>query len=489
MPSVVSALIFVPIVAAIPVYVIGRRSGLYANRLSLAVSILILALSLYSYAEILRRSSGAVFNFVEGPIPWITALKGVDYYVGIDGLSAPLVVIAAFLTVLVIIGSGRLITERQGLYYALVVFFEGSIIGVFTSLNLIVFYVFFELVLIPMFFFIGIWGGPNRKYAALKFLLFTFAGSTIMLLGFFALYVFISPATFNITELAGRIPLWLQILASIATFIGFGVKLPVVPFHTWLPDAHVEAPAPISVFLAGLLLKMGGYGFLRINLGLFPEASREYAWVFILFGLITMFYGAIVAMMQKDLKRMIALTSINHMGFVLVGGFSGNQFGISGAVFQMFNHGLAIGLLFMLSGFIHEQAGTRDIPSLKGLRVTMPRTANLLIMGSMAGMGVPIFSNFISELMVIVGAIAVDVRYAVAILIPIITVAYFLLVIRRSILSPPISGVSHHDMATSTSAAMWAYLVPLFILLLFPSLILDVVNPASALFVQAFTGV
>ncbi len=489
MAFLISVLIFIPILAAIPTFLIGRRKGVYANRFSLAVSVVILALSLYTYAGILRAGSGAEFNLVEGPIPWVTGLRGIDYYVGMDGLSAPLVILSAFLTVLVIIGSGRLIKEREGLYYAVVLFFEGSIIGFFTSLNLILFYVFFELVLIPMFFFIGIWGGPNRKYAAFKFLLFTFAGSTIILLGFFGLYAFISPPTFNITELVGRIPLWLQILASIAAFIGFGVKLPIVPLHTWLPDAHVEAPAPISVFLAGLLLKMGGYGFLRINLGLFPDASRQFAWVYILFGLLTMFYGAIVAVTQKDLKRMIALTSINHMGFVLLGGFTGNQIGISGAVFQMFNHGVAIGLLFMLSGFIHEQAGTREIPGLKGLRVTMPRTAILLIMGSMAAMGVPIFSNFISEFMVIVGAIAVDVRYAVAILIPIITVAYFLLVLRRSVLSPPVEGVKHHDMTPSTTTAMLLYLVPLFILLAFPSLILDVVNPASAVLVRTFAGV
>jgi NADH-quinone oxidoreductase subunit M len=371
-----------------------------------------------------------------------------------------------------------------------VLFFEGTIIGVFTSLNLMLFYVFWELVLLPMFFFIGVWGGPRRRYAAVKFLLFTYTGSVVMLLGFLALYL-TGGFTFNLTELKG-IPVTVQIFASIATFLGFGVKLPVFPLHTWLPDAHVEAPSPISVFLAGLLLKMGGYGFLRINLGVMPEASQQLAYIFMGIGVVTMLYGAVVAMIQTDLKRLIALTSINHMGFVIFGAYAGIasgtltglKFGVSGAIFQMFNHAAAIGILFMLSGYIHEQAGTRQIPSLRGLRWGMPRTATLLILGSMAGMGVPVFSSFISEYYIIVGAISVNVIWAVAILIPAVTVAYFLWMLRRTVMTP-MEGGQMRDMSQRTFVIMTLYLIPLLLLLLFPSLILD---PADAFSAQLFAA-
>ena len=275
---------------------------------------------------------------------------------------------------------------------------------------------------------------------------------------------------------------------AITTFVGFGVKLPVVPCHTWLPDAHVEAPAPISVLLAGLLLKMGGYGFLRVNLQVLPDASTQYAWVFIAFGVLTMFYGAIVAIVQKDIKRLIALTSINHMGFVLLGAFTGNVFGISGAIFQMFNHAAAIGILFMLTGYVHEQAGTRDVTVLKGLRFTMPKTAILLIFASLAGMGAPIFSSFISEYMVIVGAISVDPRYAFIVLVPGITAGYFMWVLRRTVLSRPAEGTVHHDLRGFSALHLSLYLVPLLLLLLFPWLVLNMVNPLSESFLLALGG-
>lgn len=498
MVQLLSILIFAPLIAAGVLYVGGRQNPRVARVGSLGVSSFVLLLAIYAYASIFREGTGASFNFVEGPWRWIPTLSGVDYYLGLDGLGAVLVLISAFLTVLVVLGSWDLIKEREALYYALVLLFEGSIIGVFTSINLVLFYVFWELVLIPMFFFIGIWGGPRRKYAAMKFFLFTFVGSTVMLLGFIGLYLFAqaSTPTFNIPELVGKIPFWLQSLATLATFIGFGVKLPVVPFHTWLPDAHVEAPAPISVFLAGLLLKMGGYGIIRVNLGLFPDASREFGWVFIVIGLVTMFYGALVAMIQRDLKRMIALTSINHMGFVLLGAYAGVLapnvqgaiFGISGAIFQMFNHAAAIGILFMLSGYVHEQAGTRDISDLRGLKEAMPRTAILLMLGSMAGMGLPIYSSFLSEWMVIFGAVAVDIRLAVGVLVPGITVAYFLWMIWRTTFSAPRPEVTYHDMSMFSALTLAIYLLPLVIMLIFPFLILNVVDPLTQTYLQFREG-
>ncbi|MEM1994694.1 MAG: NADH-quinone oxidoreductase subunit M [Nitrososphaerales archaeon] len=492
---ILSLLIFIPIVGAVVVYLLGRFRERLCEVASLTLTVVVLALSLYLYSSIFTSNQGASFTFIEGPYHWLGGF-GVDYYLGVDGLSASLILISAFLSVLVVLGSWDLITEKKPIYYFLILLFEGSIIGVFCSLNLILFYVFWEIVLIPMFFFIGVWGGPRRKYAAMKFLIFTYVGSVIMLLGFILIYLFTAPNTFNIPELAGKIPFWVQLLATVATFVGFGVKLPVVPFHTWLPDAHVEAPAPISVFLAGLLLKMGGYGFIRVNLGLLADASRQYAWVFIIFGILTMFYGALVAMIQRDLKRMIALTSINHMGFVLLGSFAGISastaqgaiYGISGAIFQMFNHAAAIGILFMLSGYIHEQVGTRNIDELKGLRSGMPKTALTLILGSLAGMSVPMYSSFLSEWMVILSAISVNTWYALAVLIPLLTVAYFLWMIKRTVLSPLPQHTHYHDLPNRAMFALLLYLVPLFLLLVFPSLILGVVDPLSSALFQAVGG-
>jgi len=475
---ILSMMIFIPVIGAIFVYFIGRYSVKGVKIFALIVSIIVLLLALYSFGRVLESGAGQEILFEEGPWDWIPTLSGVDYHLGIDGLSAPLVLVSAFLTVLVVLGSWELIQTRQGLYYALVLLFAGSVIGVFTSLNLLLFYVFWEIVLIPMFFLIGIWGGPRRKYASMKFLLFTYVGSVIMLLGFIALYIFAAP-TFDIKDLSIiQIPFWVQTLVSIATFIGFGVKLPVVPFHTWLPDAHVEAPAPISVLLAGVLLKMGGYGFIRVNVTLLPKASAEYGWIFIIIGLVTMFYGALVAIVQKDLKRMIALTSINHMGFVLLGIFTLNLYGVSGAIFQMFNHAVAIGLLFMLSGYIHEQTGTREISLLKGLKDKIPRTATLLVLASMAGMGVPIFASFLSEYMVVLGAISYDIRLAVSMLIPAITVGYFLWMLRRTVMSPIENKEPNHihDIKTFSVIHLALYLIPLIILLIMPWLILNMTD-------------
>ncbi len=488
MSFVLSLLVFIPLVAAPLVYLATRankKGGIY---FSAAVALLVLLISAYIFWGVYSNPPlPGQYSFVE-KFSWISVESvGLNYFLGVDGLSSPLLFVSSLLTVLVIVGSRKLIDTHEPEYYALLFLFEGAIMGVFTSLNLILFYVFWEIVLIPMFFFIGVWGGPRRKYAAMKFIIFTYAGSTIMLLGF--LYVYLGMQTpgmtpsFDIPALAGHIPVALQYLPLLASFIGFAVKLPLFPFHTWLPDAHVEAPAPISVLLAGVLLKMGGYGFLRISIGLFPNASAQYAWVFLALGLISMFYGAIAAVLQKDLKKMIAFTSINHMGFVLFGAYatliSGNLLGIQGAIFQMFTHGLAVGSLFMLSGYIHHQAGTREIPLLKGMKSTMPRTAAVLVLGSAAAMGLPPFSSFLAEFMVIVAGISAYGVAAISILVPVITAGYFLWTIKRTVLSEPEGGHGVHDLSWGDVAAFAAYLVPLVVLIVFSYLILTPALPVA----------
>ncbi len=485
MNFVLSLLIALPLLATPAVYLLTRankRLGIYA---SLGISVVVMLVSAYVFWQVYAAPPAPGQYVFQEKYAWISFNSfGLNYFLGTDGLSSPLLFVSALLTVLVIIGSRRLIDHHEAEYYSLVFLFEGAIMGVFTSLNLILFYIFWEIVLIPMFFFIGIWGGPRRKYAALKFIIFTFAGSTIMLLGFLYVYLGMLPnASFDIPFLAGHIPVALQYLPLLASFIGFAVKLPLVPFHTWLPDAHVEAPSPISVLLAGVLLKMGGYGFLRISIGLFPNASAQYAWVFLALGLFSMFYGAAAAVLQKDLKKMIAFTSINHMGFVLFGAYatliSGNLLGIQGAIFQMFAHALAVGSLFMLSGYIQHQAGTREIPLLKGLGTTMPRTATILVLGSAAAMGLPPFSSFLAEFMVIAAGISASALTAVSVLVPVITAGYFLWMIKRTVLSPAEGAHEAHDMGWSDVAAFAVYLIPLIILIVASYLILTPALPVA----------
>ncbi len=423
MLGILTVILFLPLVMAVPTFLLGKKRESLAKILGIGTTAGVFGISLI--IAVLFQYGNPGFQLADTG-EWASTF-GLNYIVGVDGISLPLLILASLLCLLAAAGSRDLISSRQPEYYALFLIFETGIIGVFTSLNLILFYVFWEIVLIPMFFFIGIWGGPRRKYASLKFLIFTYAGSAVMLFGFVALYAWTGSQgtpSFDYATILTRsanIAMPFQVAASLATFVGFAVKLPIFPLHTWLPDAHVEAPAPVSVLLAGLLLKMGGYGLIRYNLLLFPAADKllwpvftaiglitmiygasvafvaqdmkrtdKLLWpVFTAIGLITMIYGASVAFVAQDMKRMIALTSVNHMGYVLLGTFTLGSIGVSAAVFQMFAHGLAVGMLFLMSGYIHEQTGTRNINELKGLRGRMPTTTLLLILASMAAMAVP----------------------------------------------------------------------------------------------------
>ncbi len=484
MLGVLTFAIFLPVTMAIPTLLLGRRNARIARLLAIGTTIVVFVSTII--IAIFYQYGYAGFQYLETG-QWAGSF-GLNYIVGIDGISMPLLALATFLCLLAAFGSRDLISLRQPEYYALFLLFETGILGVFTSLNLVLFYVFWEIVLIPMFFFVGIWGGPRRKYASFKFLVFTYSGSIVMLLGFLGLFAWTGSTSFDYTVLrsgVANLAMTAQLVLSIATFIGFAIKLPIFPLHTWLPDAHVEAPAPVSVLLAGLLLKMGGYGMIRYNLFLFPNAADVLWPIFMAIGLITMIYGASVAFVAQDLKRMIALTSVNHMGYVLLGTFSRTSVGVSAAVFQMFAHGLAIGMLFLMSGYIHEHMGTRNINELGALRSRMPITSALLILASMAAMAVPGFANFISEYQVIQGALAANFIFAIAIIAPALTVGYFLWMLRRVVFTNETG--SRNELKLHSRLILVAFLVPLVIFGIYPGpLLSSVIRPTVDAF---FAGV
>jgi len=468
----------------------GHHPAFYV---ALMFAIVTLLLSVYSFWYVFANIPLPGNYALTENYSWVNTVSfGLNYLVGLDGLSAPLVFLSALLSVLAVYGSRNQITRHLPAYYALLLFLEGSIMGVFLSLNLIAFYIFWELALIPVFFFIGIWGGDRRKYAAMKFIIYTFAGSIIMLLGFLSVYIGVSPQTFDIPDLAGKIPLGLQYLPLLATFIGFGVKMPVFPFHDWQPDAYEQAPAPVGVMVAGVLPKLAGYGLIRISVELFPQAAHHYAWAFIIIGIVTMFYGAIVAILSRDLKRMFAYTSINFMGFVIFGTFatvlSGNPLGVEGAILEMLASGFAIASLFMLSGYIEIQSGTRLISMLKGIRQWMPLTATLLVVASCAAMGLPPFVTFLAEVFVISGGISANYYTAITILVPVITSAYFLWMLKRTVLTGGDNEHDLQDMSRADGIAFSFYIIPLIIVTVFSFIILSPAAPVAHWLVQLVQG-
>jgi len=354
------------------------------------------------------RGAADRFQF-ETRIPWLPF--GSDYRIAVDGLSMPLVVLNALLTLSAVAGSWR-INTRQTLYYSLFLVLESAVAGVFTAGDLFLFFLFWELELIPMFLIIGIWGGARRDYAAFKFILFTFGGSAFMLVGILLVAFFgPKPLTFGMTEIArfdfsqyGRGITSLGGIAFILLFIGFAVKVPVFPLHTWLPDAHVEAPTAGSVMLAGVLLKMGGYGLLRLCVSLLPQAAQDWQWLLIVLAVINSIYGAFVALAQTDLKKMIANSSISHMGYVILGIAALTPIGFLGSLLVMVAHGLYSGLLFSMVGLVYDRTHTREIGAMQGLAARMPFIATVFMVAGLASLGLPGLAGFPAEFTTFIGS-------------------------------------------------------------------------------------
>lgn len=348
----------------------------------------------------------------ERNIPWIKALN-TNYHVGIDGLSFYLVVLTTFIMPIAVLSTWHAVEKRPTAFYVFLLLLESAMIGVFVSLDLLVFYLFFEASLIPMFFLIGIWGGENRIYSAVKFFVFTMLGSLLMLVAIIGLYYMHMRATgvgtFDYVTLLTSMKSRLLPLGTAAPFLfwafalAFSIKVPLFPVHTWLPDAHTDAPTAGSVILAAVLLKMGTYGLMRFNFALFPEQSHDYAYIFIILAIIGIVYGALVAMVQPDIKRLVAYSSVAHMGFVILGMFSFTEQGMQGALYQMLNHGISTGALFLLVGFIYERRHTRKITDFGGVANVMPVYATIFVFVTMSSIGLPLLNGFVGEYLIMIG--------------------------------------------------------------------------------------
>ena len=423
---------------------------------------------------------------------WIPSYN-IEYFVGVDGISITMVLLTGLLSLICMIASFGIEKAVKG-YFALFLLLETGMMGTFVALDFFLFYVFWEVMLLPMYFLIGIWGGPRREYAAIKFFLYTLFGSVLMLVAL--LYLYFTPAqpSLDMTQLgalvADKIPLEIQIVLWVALFIGFAIKIPAFPFHTWLPDAHVEAPTAISVILAGVLLKMGTYGILRINYGILPAATLapvewlgglSLATVLLAFiGTINIIYGALCAMAQTDLKKLVAYSSISHMGYVMLGMAAFTPQGINGAVLQMFNHGTITAMLFLLVGVVYDRAHHRNIDGFGGLASIVPRYTYVTGFAFFAAMGLPGLSAFISEVLVLLGAWRVyPVFTVIAASAIVLTAGYMLWALQRIYLGPP--NEKYRDLPEINTREL-VTLAPLAVIVLvlgiYPLLVLDLQSPA-----------
>jgi NADH-quinone oxidoreductase subunit M len=410
--NLLTLLILLPVFGAIALIghqMFWKQEG-HLKWVTLAITIVVFLVSLLLLNSGTASESGFYF---EKNVPWISSIN-TNYHVGIDGLSLWLVILTTFIMPIAVLSTWNAVEKRPAAFYVFLLLLQSAMTGVFVSLDLLVFYLFFEASLVPMFFLIGIWGGANRIYAAVKFFIFTAIGSLLMLVAIISLYFMHQTATgfgtFDfvvlLDTLRSGVPLFSAsagLLLFLAFAVAFSIKVPLFPFHTWLPDAHTEAPTAGSVILAAVLLKMGTYGLMRFCFTLFPDQSRELAPLFILLAIIGIIYGALVAMVQPDVKRLVAYSSVAHMGFVILGMFSFTEWGMQGALFTMLAHGVTTGALFLLVGFIYERRHTREISEFGGLANVMPIYATFFVITAMASVGLPFLNGFVGEFMIMLG--------------------------------------------------------------------------------------
>ena len=488
----ISIAIALPILGVIAVSLIPKTRTVLLRWLAFGFS----AASFIVSLPLLSSPDFASFTHVEYH-PWMPQLHAY-YLVGVDGISVWLVLLTGLLAPLAILSSFSAIRSREKEFYILLLLMQSSLVGTFCALDLVLFFLFWEMVLIPMYLLIGIWGSGRRIYAATKFVLYTVVGSFIMLLAIIGLYVYSGAngeASFDFTYLRMHVlspeaQTWLFLAFALA----FAIKMPLFPFHTWLADAHTEAPTAGSVLLAGVLLKMGGYGFLRFCLPLFPDATAKFAPLFMALAVISIIYGALVSAAQQDLKRLIALSSVSHMGFVVLGifAFSGTVAGQIGAVVQMISHGVATGALFLLAGVIYERKHTRELAQFGGLAAVMPRYYNIFLITMLASIGLPALSGFVGEFLVLLGAIYVDWMLAGLAAMGIILAAVYMLTMFRRVFHGECTRPENCELK-DLNARELAYLIPLVVMMfaigLHPRPFVDSIRPAAERAAQTVTAI
>ncbi len=488
-------MIFLPAAAAVVVAMIGSHQPAFVRRVALAATVATFVLSVVLAITFEPRPEppaiGSPGSSTAGPIqldpqtvvktPWLPLDKGtgqapvIQFYLGLDGISLWLVCLTTLLMVPSVLVSWEAITDRVAEYYALLLALETGMLGVFCSFDIILFYIFFEFTLVPLFFLIGIWGGPQKRYAARKFFIFTLAGSLIGLVGLVGLVLAVHQYddhtfTFSIPELAqkagGLLPYDTQVWIFLALFIGFAVKVPLVPFHTWLPLAHTEAPTAGSVLLAGVLLKLGTYGFLRLCLPLVPAACLHVGVPLIgTLSVIGILYGALCSLAQSDIKKLVAYSSISHLGFCMLGLFALNTEGITGGVLQMINHGLSTGALFLLVGMLYERYHTRELNDLGGLAAKVPMLACFMVFISLSSLGLPGLNGFVGEVLSIIGMFKVQPAYAVFGAIGIVLGAWYLLNVLRTVFFGPVKEPHGlHGPVPDLKPREWAALAPIAVM-------------------------
>ncbi|MEW6741034.1 MAG: NADH-quinone oxidoreductase subunit M [Nitrospirota bacterium] len=457
---ILSTVIFLPIFGALWILLIKRSSETFIKWTALIISLVTFILSIPLFSSFDKTTAKMQFTETHD---WVQSW-GIKYALGVDGISVLFVLLSTLLTILCVTVSWKSIKEKTKEFYAALLLIEGSMIGVFCSLDLFLFYIFWEAMLIPMYLLIGVWGGPNRVYAAIKFFLYTLVGSVLMLVGIIVLYINTGKSFDILQMMTMDYPYNMQLILFWAFFAAFAVKVPMWPVHTWLPDAHTEAPTAGSVILAGILIKMGAYGFLRFSMPLFPEATKAMAPAMMILSVIAIIYGGIICLGQTDLKRLIAYSSVSHMGFVTLGIFALNVQGIQGGILQMINHGIVTGALFLCVGIIYDRTHTRQIADYGGTATVMPIYSAFFMVFTLASVGLPGTNGFIGEFLIILGGFtaskALGVLAATGI---IIGAAYMLWLYQRVFFmetNPKIQGHPDMDMREIMT------IVPLIILVL-----------------------
>jgi len=491
---ILSLIVFTPVVGVLALLFVPGGAHRLIRWIALGAALVSLALSLVLLGY---STNGAEFQFRED-LPWISAF-GMRYTLGVDGISAVLVLLTTLLSAVAIFYSWIPIRMRVKEYYAAMLLLMTGMLGVFVALDLFLFYVFWEISLFPMYMIIGIWGGPRRVYATVKFVLYTLVGSLLMLVAILAVAIAHASAgndfTFSYEVLRGYAYAdSLQALAFIAFFLAFAVKVPMWPLHTWLPDAHVEAPTAGSIILAGVMLKLGGYGFLRFSLPLLPDAAVSFAPIIIGLALIAIIYGALVAMVQPDMKKLVAYSSVSHMGFVMLGAFVLNEQGLQGAVFQMISHGITTGALFLLVGVVYEQTHDRQIAHMGGLNARMPRFAAIFGLFTFASIGLPGLSGFVGEFLVILGAFRHNGWVAaIAMLVVIASAVYMLWMFQRVFFTVPSDWMRRWwPSLRDLDRAEWIALAPLIVLVValgvYPGPVLEMIAAPVDRIIDAVNG-